>query len=100
MPNDQARTMRSKSWLNSPLKGVKALGVMGLGTFSGITFLLGSWIWKCVCPAEGNASTTDLDAATFMQTSRPILARGGTPKRAAPHLRPALPMCRDRAGNL
>ena len=39
-PNDQARTMRLKSWSSSPPNGVKALGVRALGTFSGIAVLL------------------------------------------------------------
>jgi len=32
--------MRLKSWSNSPPNGVKALGVMALGTFSAIAVLL------------------------------------------------------------
>src|SRR5512143_2798527 len=74
--------MRLNSWSKSPPNGVKALGVRALGTFSAIAVLLGETV-SDVGPADDNAITVELDAATFMQSS-PRPRAELRPRRAPP----------------
>src|SRR4029450_14138819 len=71
-------------------KGVKAVGVMALGTFSAIAVLLGE-LDSDLEPGDDNAITVGLDAATFTQSSRPTPA---TPRPRRPERRST-----GRAGN-